>query len=95
QPNNQKVAGGNASNSNSFSYSCQGLEGKTLRLDVRTRDAKGNIIPISQAVSVSDTCGLPPTITSLTCSTETESCACTKDDTPTWSWEVRGENVPR
>ncbi|MCS7038930.1 MAG: hypothetical protein NZP34_04955 [Caldilineales bacterium] len=55
QPNNQKVAGGNASNSNSFSYSCQGLEGKTLRLDVRTRDAKGNIIPISQPISVSAT----------------------------------------
>ncbi|MEO0070339.1 MAG: hypothetical protein ABIK18_06070, partial [candidate division WOR-3 bacterium] len=91
---NQKETSGNASNATSFSYSCAGLEGKTLRIDVRTRDARGNIIPINSAVSASATCSyLLPSITSLTCSTNSETCACTKDDTPTWSWQANGSGI--
>ncbi len=49
----------NASNATKYSVSCKNYQGKSLRIDVRTRDAFGNIVPFSGVSSDRATCPAP------------------------------------
>jgi hypothetical protein len=79
QPLNQQGVSGNGSNLTSVAVSCSGRAGRTLRVDVDTRDANGNIVggpPWSNVRSASATCPLtapaadsvtplPPTVSAV------------------------------